>query len=343
MEEDDDDDGAARPPQQVYLNEPSHVASSLHQQQHAIDLAIRRDRERDGRCGDCGAQTHELRYDQLAGSYMKVPLTVNGEVHRGRCLLCLPVNALEDQRQGTSRPVVAACNNSSAAAGSKNNNCCNHTSPSSVRRRVSGLTSALGLYDPCDPAARNALHSLIDGNNDIVDILFAMKRVPHDPVIQERGCERLWILSWEDDNAISVGRVGGITIILAAMARFPKNSYLQQCGCESLQNLAALDEYNRREIAEQGGIDLIVRCMVNHVTVAGIQRGGCTALASMAAAGEFNKDICRAGGIHALILAARQFADEEGVLRCVQDACQAMGFDPKTNCHPIQMEATSTR
>lgn len=147
----------------------------------------------------------------------------------------------------------------------------------------------------------------------------------------------------EDDNAISIGRVGGISIILSAMARFPKNSCLQQCACEALQNLA-LDEYNIREIVEQGGIDLIVRCMVNHVTVAAIQQSGCTALASMAAEGEYNKDISRAGGIHALILAARQFADEEGVLRCVEDACQAMGFDPKGNyCHPAPMEATATR
>lgn len=387
--EDDDDGSGEVPPQQVYMNE-SAAPSYRHprQQQHpaaaatpAVDLSIRRDREREGRCGDCGAQTHEFQYDQLAGRQNKVPLTVNGEVHRGRCLLCVPFNAQEALRY-PQHYVADGINETSKSAGripsppagsssscsSSNHNRSYHPSNQlnssyqqspSMRRRVSGLTCALDLcYDPCDPPVRSALHALIDGNNDIVDILFAMKRVPLDPLIQERGCERLWILSWEDENAISIGRVGGITIILAAMARFPKNSYLQQCACESLQNLAALDEYNRREIAEQGGIDLIVRSMVNHVTVAGIQQSGCTALASMAASGEFNKDICRAGGVHALILASRQFADVEGVVRCVQDACQAMGLDPR-NCsatvnhhhqynnfhhyHPKQIEATTTR
>lgn len=350
----DEDDCASRqnaPPQQIYMKDAVDFTLSS----QSIELAIRRDRERDGRCGDCGAQTHEFKFDPLAGTYMKIALTVNGEVHRGRCLLCQPISPMEDHRQigaagaagaaeqlHNHNQMEAASNNhriplASANGAARQAPC----SPSTMRRRVSGLTaSVLGLYDPCDQSVRNALYSLIDGSNDIVDILFAMKRVPHDPIIQERGCERLWILSWEDDNAISIGRVGGITVIMAAMARFPRNSYLQQCACEAMQNLIALDEYNRREIAEQGGIDLIVGAMMNHVTVAGIQQSGCTALASMAASKEFNTDICRAGGVHALLLAARQYADEEGVLRCVKDACQAMGFDPKGSV-PVPMEATS--
>lgn len=53
--------------------------------------SLRRDREREGRCADCGAQTHDIRYEPETGSSRKVPLNIEGEVHRGRCLLCNPL------------------------------------------------------------------------------------------------------------------------------------------------------------------------------------------------------------------------------------------------------------
>lgn len=53
---------------------------------------IRLDRERDGRCADCGAQTHEIQMDPSGnGRAVKIPLSVTGEVHRGRCLFCHPL------------------------------------------------------------------------------------------------------------------------------------------------------------------------------------------------------------------------------------------------------------
>lgn len=54
---------------------------------------IRVDRERSGRCADCGAQTHEVKFD-ASGQAIKVPLSVPGEVHRGRCLFCHPLPSL---------------------------------------------------------------------------------------------------------------------------------------------------------------------------------------------------------------------------------------------------------
>mmetsp|Transcript_22685 Transcript_22685/g.48057 ORF Transcript_22685/g.48057 Transcript_22685/m.48057 type:complete len:842 (-) Transcript_22685:112-2637(-) len=54
---------------------------------HDDTSSLRRDREREGRCADCGAQTHRV----VAAK--KLPLTVENEVHRGRCLLCHPLPA----------------------------------------------------------------------------------------------------------------------------------------------------------------------------------------------------------------------------------------------------------
>jgi hypothetical protein len=56
---------------------------------------VRLERESDGRCADCGVQTHEVKHDPSGKKYLitKVPLTVPGEVHRGRCLFCHPLPA----------------------------------------------------------------------------------------------------------------------------------------------------------------------------------------------------------------------------------------------------------
>eukprot|EP00563_Minutocellus_polymorphus_P010119 CAMPEP_0181069386 /NCGR_PEP_ID=MMETSP1070-20121207/26919_1 /TAXON_ID=265543 /ORGANISM="Minutocellus polymorphus, Strain NH13" /LENGTH=204 /DNA_ID=CAMNT_0023150189 /DNA_START=454 /DNA_END=1065 /DNA_ORIENTATION=+ len=46
-------------------------------------VSLKRDREREGRCSECGAQTHELRVDPRTGGRSKEPLNVEGEVRRG--------------------------------------------------------------------------------------------------------------------------------------------------------------------------------------------------------------------------------------------------------------------
>lgn len=61
---------------------------------------IRLDREREGRCADCGAQTHEVQFDPSgSGRAIKVPLSVPGEVHRGRCLFCHPLPAARSHKR----------------------------------------------------------------------------------------------------------------------------------------------------------------------------------------------------------------------------------------------------
>jgi hypothetical protein len=276
------------------------------------NMGIKRDREREGRCADCGMQTHEFQADPLSpGSQVKVPLTIAREVHRGRCLLCFPVFPQDslNREQQAAKPMC--------------------TQNDSLSYSFYDVPTASSPYSSrlSDPNVQHSLAVLACQTADIVDILSAMKRVPHDMVVQEKGCQRLWILSWEEENAFAIGRVGGITLVLDAMARFPTNAHLQQCGCESLQNLA-LNNYNRREICDLGGVVLIVQAMMRHVDVAGIQQCGCTALASIATCKDHHKDITRVGGFHAIVLAARNFADEESVLRAAYDAVYALGFDP---------------
>mmetsp|Transcript_22428 Transcript_22428/g.44824 ORF Transcript_22428/g.44824 Transcript_22428/m.44824 type:complete len:619 (+) Transcript_22428:188-2044(+) len=79
-------------------------ANGIDSNDSANAFQMRLDREREGRCADCGAQTHRVQYDD-DGRSIKVPLTVPGEVHRGRCLFChpLPSNSARSTPQEQSR------------------------------------------------------------------------------------------------------------------------------------------------------------------------------------------------------------------------------------------------
>lgn len=187
-------------------------------------------------------------------------------------------------------------------------------------------THPYGFHFESKNVVHNALEILRNPCVDILDVLTAMKQVPYDSQVQEMGCERLWILTWEDDNAAAVGRVGGISLILDAMIRFPMNAHLQQCGCESLQNLAT-NEYNREVICERQGVNVIVKAMMRHYKVAGIQQSGATALTSLAIQKEYHSLIHHAGGVQAIMVAARNFANETCVLRAVMDALHSLGYE----------------
>lgn len=330
-------------------SQAAHVGDMCSSRAHPDAVTtIRTQREREGRCGDCGMQTHQMHVDPLTHCLVKVPLTIEREVHRGRCLFCHPVFA--HQLFGHQ----LSCHSSTVPISSVSSphdqlSQSNHEKPSSspepsrsrsVNRSVSSdsmLFARPSRHDRVDPVVREAL-SIINGSSfDIVDILSAMNRVPHDMTVQESGCERLWILSWEEDNSAAIGRVGGISIILNAMARFPLNAHLQQCGCESLQNLA-LSDYNRGEICDLSGVHLIVQAMVRHARVAGIQQCGCTALASIATGKMHSHVIEQAGGLNAILNAARNFADEESVLEAAYDALRAMGLNAGGRITPTPEE-----
>jgi hypothetical protein len=172
------------------------------------------------------------------------------------------------------------------------------------------------------------VYSLQDHPTEIIDILCRMKRSPQGEATQARGCEGLWVHSWDDDASDAIGQVGGIPTLLNAMFHFPQNAQLQRSGCEALQNLA-LNSYNRSIIVDKGGAALLVQAMMLHLDSIAIQQCGCMALASLASSSDFHADIIRAGGGHAIIHAARRFPDERTVQYGAFLALEAFGCDPR--------------
>jgi len=189
-------------------------------------------------------------------------------------------------------------------------------------------------------AIEEALTRLETENADLTDILAAMRRFPRCVRLQEMGCEKLWIQSWDDENSSAIGRVGGIPTIIDAMRTHAESSHLQQCGCEALQNLA-LNDYNREVIAEQGGIIAVIDAMGRHWDVAGVQQCGCTALANIAGGDEGGDNrvaVGDCGGLHAILKAVQSFPEDETVLRSAYQALRSLGYNPTQELERAQQE-----
>lgn len=274
------------------------------------DISLKRDREREGRCSECGVQTHEFRIDAMTGRHVKVPMTVESEVHRGRCLLCYPI-PLTCGRSSRSLATISTLGNSSAPG--------NFHRPEQVESSPTVVTNS---------SADTALQRMQEDSCDLLELLTTMRHFPNEIQIQEKGLEKLWVDAFDDDNSIAIGRVGGIGTVLQAMNSFPNVAKLQQYGCEALQNLA-LNEYNRDYMGEHGGIAAVVQAMNAHRDVVGVQQAGCTALANLAASRDHHVDIANTGGLHAIVHAAQTYSNQEDVLRAAYQALRAMGYDPQ--------------
>ena len=348
---DNDNEGSSSP---ISLSAKYREAADF-----SAELKIQRERE--GRCADCGLQTYKMQIDPLTGQFVKLPLSLKGEVHRGRCLLCYPVfpaNLFPQQRQqqdlsNSQYPVATSIDIS-------DNGTFRSNPSSSIQFPERGLVSKGRRISKLSGEGCAKSMSQKD-NKDIIDILATMKRASRDLEVQKRGCECLWILSWDDENASAIGRVGGISIILGALQYFTAEKRVCQPATEALQNLAARSAYNQAEICDAGGVSLIVSAMMRHLDCAEIQLCGCTLISSLASSstggsGKHRKElncnncvqrrrcIAAAGGFHAVLVAGNYYSDRsETVLRSAHDALYALGYEPAGRLPAIKVATAQKR
>jgi hypothetical protein len=303
------------PPAVIPDDDDEHLLYGSAQQYAHSNL--KRDRERGGRCAECGLQTHGLGIEPFTGSCFKLPLSVDQEVHRGRCLLCFPLRQQQQQQQENYQASLAIQEQSFPSSLVSQNVASIQTETNRER-----IASSPIMDDS------TVVGNIVPHSEEVFDIMYMMRRYPNAEVVQERGCKELWVQSWDDDTSSAIGHVGGIPRILEAMSKFPRNVNLQRCACEALQNLVCVSAYNRFVIVDQGGAALIVQAMMRHLDSIGIQHCGCIALASLASSQELHEDIIRAGGGHAAVHSARKFAGEETVRLAARQVLQALGCDP---------------
>jgi hypothetical protein len=301
---------------------PDPATRSYFSPQHSIyrenspSGSLRLIRERDGRCADCGIQTHSFQRDPLSLRSEKVPLSVQNEAYRGRCLLCHPLPRHLTQEMDTFENAHLAIDSPFARTNQLQN-----VGPITVEPQQSEGNAS--------PIVEIYKGEIVGSTAELVDVLHAMKSYPHAEFIQEMGCQKLWVESWDDETSVILGQIGGIDRILDAMMHFPTNFHMQRSGCEALQNLA-LNTYNRTLIVEHGGAALVVQAMMRHLHSRCIQQCGCSALAALAASSELHDDILQAGGGLAIIHLLSKFGHEQSICYHVWQALEALGYGKQT-------------
>ena len=298
----------------------THSAFPQHSTQTDEDSAssdptwsIRIMRERDGRCANCGLQTHSFRSDPYTGDRVKQPLTIQHEVHRGRCLLCYP---LPSQVMQTRRDKIGLTATNAVID--------SFSMPQNVVPTPTVSTSVLGTSPTI--SAVDSVDLKVGESAEILDILHTMTLYPCSEFVQEMGCEALWVQSWDDETSFLIGRLGGIDRILDAMMNFPSNAQIQHGACEALQNLAS-NRSNRALIVDHGGAALVVQAMMRHLYSPRIQQSGCSTLGTLATSSELREDILQAGGGLACVHSLRKFAHDRFVCFHACQALQTLGFE----------------
>lgn len=302
------------------------------------DALLRLVREREGRCPDCGAQTHRLHYGSSSSAAVTVhkePLTVEKEVHQGRCLLCHPFT---DGHLHGGRGSVFPEYGSGAP-----------------QQQAQQQTHAISQEEEEEEDEEEpTLQQSNDDNDDdeILNILCRMRRHLHDLQIQISAFHTLWVLSWETENARAIGRVGGIPILLESLRyhllahlsinnRYNRNHHtsspsavrqmqLQSNGLATLQNLS-VNKYNKELLMgdAQGFIPLLLLSMSTFLHNAEIQRSGCHALANILSNGGCYKfNILSNGGLEAVSKSAEMHKNNEGVVRAAYKCLCLLGQKP---------------
>ena len=276
---------------------------------------LQEQREKEGRCAFCGIQTHQV----LADHQTKTALTIQGEVYRGRCLLCYPVvmgNAAGTPTDTTSSGLTDSEEFDSWMAEMSEDDV--------VMTKAATQDDETDFLDDEDLTEQSShlaqpKNSTSEHVYDVLDVLNAMKRFPQDVYIQSKGCERLWILSWDEDNAAAIGRVGGSILLLDAMTNFPQDTFLQLCGCEALQNLSHV-ESTRQDLCDLGAVPLIVRAMMEHsLTTLAILQSGCNTLTNLSFSVDIRDELLSISGGYSLICETAVHHSDLRVARAARD------------------------
>lgn len=416
----------------------SHNSSS----RQSDDSGIRRDREREGRCPECGAQTHEVLLDRHTSSAIrKMPLNIPGEVHRGRCLLCKPLgmqhrvsqhqqhhfddlesiqsedlshyasrqdhhapenvrscNSIDGERNRGHVPrehtrrvapsdgsVRSAHSYHSAPEFSGRNNMGSERSQASFplphqRAPMLGLNPSYGhppleeltvrpssrggnshRSQPQDqrpdtvgsgasissnldnlairedqtqvlPRLQPAIQELIQDHSqaaaNIREILSSMQRYPNHVTTQSKGMHSLWVLSWDDVNASTVGQMGGIPILFDSMRTHVDTVTLISNAVSCIQNLAMVQS-NWELLLSNGVVELIADIMGHYVSDKAMQQNGCQVYANLANGPTAQKSyVAEKGGILAMMRAVNTHRGDESILRAAYQALRKLGYNP---------------
>jgi len=347
--------------------------------QHIINNGVRvlqLTREREGRCPSCGTQTHRLRYISAnkrmrlsdykedsasvsssssdAVTVHKEPLTVDGAVYQGRCLLCHPF-AADAMGEQNVFPGYDYTRMSGALQRRREQQYPHQPITLDI------IQDEYTKKSPLHRLERNTSEVSADDNNEIVDILCRMREKKADLSVQISSFHALWVLSWDVDNARAIGRVGGIPTLVESLRyhlqshlsvnnHYNRNNHmsspsskrqmqLQSNGLATLQNLS-VNKVNKESLMdsssddeEHGGfVPLLLLAMSTFLHNAEIQRTGCNALANLLCNGScYKSNVLSNGGLEAVKKSAEIHKDDEGLIRGAYKCLCLLGQKPTSS------------
>jgi len=273
-------------------------------------------------CPDCGiVPTHALQYEtammatsdggQSSSAVIvhKEPLTIQGKVYQGRCIVCHPLPSNDN----ACFVVDCATNNGTAPRQTQ--------VPHSIPQEEEPQETSHAQHQQGKQISFHEEELLEEENDEdqILEILWNMRRHPHDLQLQISSFHSLWVLSYETENALAIGRVGGIPLLLEILRhhldahlkinnRYNRNnntsspSFVQQMvlhanGLATLQNLSIANEDNAKTIVEHEGVPLILGAMSNFMHDRELVCAGCNALSNI-----LSHDTANNGSVKSAIL-----------------------------------------
>jgi hypothetical protein len=110
-------------------------------------------------------------------------------------------------------------------------------------------------------------------------VLDAMNRHGQNERLQFDGCEMLWRLSMDEDNAQVVLDAGALQAVFAAISLHPESVRVQEEAVGALRWFAQRDA---KRVVDAGGLDVVIRVMENLAEFSWVQMWCCGALGSIA-------------------------------------------------------------
>ena len=298
---------------------PARITDARTASDHLISL--KRDREREGRCADCGAQTHEFMVDPVTGSRNKEPLTISGEVRRGRCLLCHPLVGLPvDQGGGGELQMAQTPSVGGAWAGVHDITDIPSVVPSVTGgtlgfHRHSQRSSGFGGVRPIDTES-----SQCSGDISMVNSAPSCgkrSRASRRPMVGASASSR----AMDCTPRTFPFESADLCDIIATMRQYPQSSPIQTAGCEKLW-IQSWEDENSSAIGRVGGIPTIVDAMRHHPCSLQLQQCGARALQNLSI-NEYNREIvAECGGAASVVKSMLMHWDDLSIQQC---GCTALG------------------
>mmetsp|Transcript_28277 Transcript_28277/g.53352 ORF Transcript_28277/g.53352 Transcript_28277/m.53352 type:complete len:434 (-) Transcript_28277:123-1424(-) len=339
--------------QQLHQHQQQHHQQQQYQDGGDANARLCVERECEGCCSDCGAETHKLLYKTAemmssrgglfssasATVVHKEPLTVHKKVYRGRCLLCHPFTVFPGSASGNPHQQQGQQIHSIT-----------HEDEPPIPQEIAVKTNDSNDHEEVE-----------NDDEEILEILCRMRINPHDLPIHISSFHSLWVLSWETENAIAIGRLGGIPVILESLRyhlvahlninnRYNRDHHtnspsvvrqmqLQSNGLATIQNLSSVNGYNKELLvgisdSEQhgGGISLLLLSMSTFIQNAEIQRSGCNALANLLSSNSegncYKFNILSSGGLDVVSTIVEVHKGNEGVVRGAYKCLCLLGQNP---------------